>query len=170
MFIWSNSTRKNGKCVAPPKKSYLIRCASDCLEVEFMPLACDSILHCSIVQVVTSDVCSTIISRSLPAQHHVVLDPLQQGHSGGRAWDGCRRIRLSLAQQQPLTVLHLLPQQRINAHSLLERAHDLCIFIVGHPHIKIWWPLKFSCCVLLLQNHITLYTHSAFYFLWTMQS
>jgi len=104
--------------------TYLIRCASDCLEVEFMPLACDSILHCSVVQVVTSDVCSTSISRSLPAENHVVTDPLQKGHTGGRAWDGYGRIRLSLSQQpvHPLTVLHLLPQQRTNAHSLFRKS------------------------------------------------
>lgn len=123
--------------------TYFIRCASDCLEVNFMPLACDSILHCSVVQVVTSGVGSTSFSRSLPAQHHVVTDPLLQGHTGGRAWDSCRKTRLSLAQQniQMLAVLHLLPKQRINAHSLLERAQDLlCIFIVGHQHIKVWWP------------------------------
>lgn len=125
MYLFSMTTAIN---LTLPK-TCLIRCASDCLGVELIPLACDSMFNCPVVQIVTSDICSSVVSRSRPAQHHVVTDTLQQGHTGGIARRGCSRNRFSLAYS--ITFI-------INAFCLLERAPGcLCVFIECHMDVNV---------------------------------
>lgn len=106
-------------------KTCLIRCVSDCLVVELIPLACDSIFNCPVVQIVPSDICSSVVSRSGPAQHHVVTNTLQQGDTGGSARGGCSRNKFTLALD------HI-----IDAFCLLDMG-CLCVFIECHQHMNI---------------------------------
>lgn len=62
---------------------YLIGSCSQSLVIQFVPFPKNLSLHAPVIHKISPDISSSIIFRSSPTHHHVVLDSLQQGHPGG---------------------------------------------------------------------------------------
>lgn len=70
-------------------ETYFIGSCSQCLVVHFMPFSSNASLYGSVVHKIAPDVSSSVVSRRVPAQDHVVLEGLLQGHTGGFTRYGC---------------------------------------------------------------------------------
>lgn len=69
--------------------AYLIGGCGQSLVVHFMPFSKNSSFDGSVVHKIASNISTSIISGRGPTQHHVVLQGLLQGDSGGLSWYGC---------------------------------------------------------------------------------
>lgn len=85
-------------------QTYFKSGCSQCFEVHFMPLSDNVALHGPVVHKVAPDISTSIISRLSPAQHHVVLHCLQQGHTSGFSRDSYKESKC----------IYLLKEKKVN--------------------------------------------------------
>lgn len=72
-------------------RTHFVGGCSQCLVVHLMPFPDNTSLHSPVVHKVSPDISTSVTSRLVPAQHHEVLDSLQQGHTSGLPRDGYDR-------------------------------------------------------------------------------
>lgn len=84
------------------RASYSIRGGRQRLVVHLVPFADNVSLHGPAIHEISPHVGSPVIMGRGPSQHHVVLDSLKQGHSGGPSRDGCGEKDLPHVSTVPL--------------------------------------------------------------------